>query len=196
MSRLIVTIKKKFVILIGFISWCTFCIKEEKLTTYTYSDTCVCRITKLFKKTKIKITFRTSKMIKHISFNTNWQQIWNHRNIQTYTLILQKSLHRANRTFKLGIKEHIHSFIHQWLYSPLLGSGLFLSSVILFTQTVGLLGRVISLSQGCYIHTGQHKHRINAHTDIHALSGIRTNDPSMWESKDFVPQTTQPLWSA
>jgi hypothetical protein len=58
-------------------------------------------------------------------------------------------------------------FIHQWLYSPLLGPGLF-SFVIFFTQTVGLLGRVISPSQGRYLHTGQHKHRVNAHTDIHA----------------------------
>jgi hypothetical protein len=33
-----------------------------------------------------------------------------------------------------------------------------------FSQTVGLLGRVISPSQGSYLHTGQHKHRINAYT--------------------------------
>jgi hypothetical protein len=33
--------------------------------------------------------------------------------------------------------------------------------------------------KGRYLHTGQHKHRINAHnTDIHALSGIRTHNPS------------------
>jgi hypothetical protein len=77
-----------------------------------------------------------------------------------------------------------HSFIHQWLYSTLLGPGLFFSFVIFFTQTVGLLGRVISPSQGRYLHTGQHKHRINAHTDIHALSGIRTYDPSVRASED------------
>jgi hypothetical protein len=35
---------------------------------------------------------------------------------------------------------------------------------IFFTQTVGLLGRVISPSQGRYLHTGRHKHGINAHT--------------------------------
>jgi hypothetical protein len=62
-------------------------------------------------------------------------------------------------------------FTHQWLYSPLLGPGLF-SFVIIFTQTVRLLGRVTSPSQGRYLHTGQIKHRINAHTDIHTLSGI------------------------
>jgi hypothetical protein len=27
-------------------------------------------------------------------------------------------------------------------------------------------------------------HRINAHTDIHALSGIRTHDPSVWATED------------
>jgi hypothetical protein len=33
-----------------------------------------------------------------------------------------------------------------------------------FSQTVGLLGRVISPSQGRYLNTRQHKHRINAYT--------------------------------
>jgi hypothetical protein len=49
----------------------------------------------------------------------------------------------------------------------------------LFIQTVGLLGRVISSSQGRYLHTGQHKHRINActHQTFHALNGIRNHDP-------------------
>jgi hypothetical protein len=36
-----------------------------------------------------------------------------------------------------------YSFIHQWLYNHLLGPGLFFSFVIFFTQSVGLLGRVI-----------------------------------------------------
>jgi hypothetical protein len=33
-----------------------------------------------------------------------------------------------------------------------------------FSQTVGLLGRVISPSQGRYLNKGQHKHRINVYT--------------------------------
>jgi hypothetical protein len=33
-----------------------------------------------------------------------------------------------------------------------------------FSQTVGLLGWVISSSKGRYLHTGQHKHIINAYT--------------------------------
>jgi hypothetical protein len=78
----------------------------------------------------------------------------------------------------------IHSFIHQWPYSPLLVPGFSFSFVIFFTQTVGLLGRMISPSQGPYLHTGQHKHRINAYTDIHALNGIRTHEPSVRDTED------------
>jgi hypothetical protein len=50
------------------------------------------------------------------------------------------------------------------LCSTLWSIGL-ISQFFLFTlQTVGLLGRVISSSQGLYLITGQHKHRINAYT--------------------------------
>jgi hypothetical protein len=79
---------------------------------------------------------------------------------------------------------HVSVFIHQWLYSSLLGPGLFFSFVIFFTQTVGILGRVISPSQGHYLNTEQHKHRINAHTDIHAWNGIRTHNPSVRAGED------------
>jgi hypothetical protein len=82
------------------------------------------------------------------------------------------------------IHSFIHSFIHKWLYGPLLDPGLFFSFAIIFTQTVGLLGRVISPSQGRYLNTGQHKHRINAYIDMHALSVIRTHDPSVRASED------------
>jgi hypothetical protein len=46
----------------------------------------------------------------------------------------------------------------------------------IYTQSVGFLGIGISQSEGRYLHTGQHKPRINAHTDIHALSGIHTHE--------------------
>jgi hypothetical protein len=51
-------------------------------------------------------------------------------------------------------------FIHQWLYSTLLGPGLLFCFVIFIAQMVGLLGGVINPSQGRYLHT-EHKHRIN-----------------------------------
>jgi hypothetical protein len=54
-----------------------------------------------------------------------------------------------------------------------------------FSQTVGLLGRVISPLQGHYLNTGQHKHNKRIHTpNIHALSGIRTHDPNVRGSED------------
>jgi hypothetical protein len=48
--------------------------------------------------------------------------------------------------------------------TALLGLDRFFSFVIFFTQTVGLLGRGISPSQGRYLDTEQHKHRINEHS--------------------------------
>jgi hypothetical protein len=42
---------------------------------------------------------------------------------------------------------------------------------------------VISPSQGRYLHTGQHKHKINVDTNIGFLSGIRTHDPAFKREK-------------
>jgi hypothetical protein len=42
--------------------------------------------------------------------------------------------------------------------------GLCFCSFTIILQTVGLLGRVISSSQGLYLNAGQHKHRINTYT--------------------------------
>jgi hypothetical protein len=70
-----------------------------------------------------------------------------------------------------------------WLYSPLLDLGCLFSFVI-YTQSVGLLGQGMSPSLGRYLHTEQHKHRINTHTDIHASGGIRTHNPSVLVSED------------
>jgi hypothetical protein len=53
----------------------------------------------------------------------------------------------------------------------------------IFTQTVGLLGRVISQSQGLYLYTGQHKHRINAYTNIHASVGFEPTIPGSERAK-------------
>jgi hypothetical protein len=54
-----------------------------------------------------------------------------------------------------------------------------------FSQTVGLLGRVISPSQGRYLNAGKHKQNKRIHIpNIHALSGIRTHDPSVQASED------------
>jgi hypothetical protein len=51
-----------------------------------------------------------------------------------------------------------------WLYSPC-GTWPLFQFLILY-KSVGLLGRGISPSQGRYLHTEQHKQRINAHTSM------------------------------
>jgi hypothetical protein len=78
-----------------------------------------------------------------------------------------------------------------WLYGPL-DLGRFFSFLI-YTQSVGLLGRGISPSQGRYLHTDQHKHRINA----------KRNPCLEWDSnprpqcssgrRRFMPQTAREL---
>jgi hypothetical protein len=58
----------------------------------------------------------------------------------------------------------------------------------LFRQMVGLLGRVISPSQGLYLHrTTQHR---KTRTNIHALSGIRTHDPRNQPAKTHASDRT------
>jgi hypothetical protein len=58
----------------------------------------------------------------------------------------------------------------------------------LFRHIVGLLGRVISPSQGLYLHrTTQHR---KTRTNIHTLSGIRTHDPSNQPAKNHASDRT------
>jgi hypothetical protein len=53
---------------------------------------------------------------------------------------------------------------------------------------VGLLGRVISPSQGLYLHrTTQHR---KTRTNIHALSGTRTHDPNNQQAKTHASDRT------
>jgi hypothetical protein len=85
-----------------------------------------------------------------INTNLDDQTTTNHdNNANNDEKHLQLNLHEVQ-----GVSVTITSpFIHLWLHSPLMGPGLFSSSVIFFTQTVGLLGRVVSPSQGRYLHT-------------------------------------------
>jgi hypothetical protein len=76
----------------------------------------------------------------------------------TRTITLNQHCRRFNRLYV----QDITSMALQLLGGPRLS----FSFVIFFTQMVGLLERVISPSQGRYLHTGQYKHRINVHTDI------------------------------
>jgi hypothetical protein len=81
--------------------------------------------------------------------------------------------------------EYLHSFIHSSVVlQPMVGPWHFLQFHNFFTLSVVFLRRVNSPSQGCYLHTGQRKYRINAYKGIHALSGIRTHDPRVWADED------------
>jgi hypothetical protein len=83
---------------------------------------------------------------------------------------------------------------HEWFFSVALQSFLDLGRLTyrrfleLFRHMVGFLGRVISLSQGLYLHrTTQHR---KTRTNIHALSGIRTHDPSNQPAKTHASDRT------
>jgi hypothetical protein len=84
-----------------------------------------------------------------------------------------------------------------FLLLPLWCIGL-ISQFLDHSQTVGLLGRVISSSQGLYQNTGQHEHR-KMHTHIkHPCpewdSNPRSRPPS--ERRQCMPQTARLPWPA
>jgi hypothetical protein len=64
---------------------------------------------------------------------------------------------RINCSISVGVTASsvADEILSQWLLQPLQGLNLFFSSVIIFIQTVGLLGKAISPSQGRDLHTGQ-----------------------------------------
>jgi hypothetical protein len=81
------------------------------------------------------------------------------------------------------------TFFFLWLYSPFGPCRLTYRRFLeLFRHMVGLLGRVICPSQGFYLHrTTQHR---KTRTNIHALSGIRTHDPSNQPAKTQASDRT------
>jgi hypothetical protein len=80
--------------------------------------------------------------------------------------------------------------IYLLLYSSLLRLGRFSVSQS-FTESVGFLGRGIRQSQGRYLHTGQHKHRINAHRHPCLERDSNTRFQRSSRRRRFMP-----LWSA
>jgi hypothetical protein len=86
--------------------------------------------------------------------------------------------------------------IHQWLCSPLLGTGLFFSFVIFFYTD----GRTPYTSDQPvarlrYLDTGQNKHRnSHRHPCLEWDSNLRSQCSS--ERRQFIPSTALPLWSA
>jgi hypothetical protein len=106
-------------------------------------------------------------------FRVRWVYVGlvQHRNVVMNSVHADQLPHRHQ---KLGVQKivslreqyhnnggHLHTIL-LWLYSPLLGLGHFFGFLI-YTQSVGLLGRWISSSQGFCLHTEQHKHILNAY---------------------------------
>jgi hypothetical protein len=86
------------------------------------------------------------------------------------------------------ISIYLSTHVYLSIYLSVYGSTAFVNldrffSSSIYTQSVELLRRGISLSQSRYLHTEQHEHR-KMHTDIHASSGIRAHDPSIQAGED------------
>jgi hypothetical protein len=64
-----------------------------------------------------------------------------------------------------------------------------------YTQTVRLSERGISPSQGLYLHTEQHKHKINAHRHLCLELDSKPRSELPKERRHFIPQTARPLSS-
>jgi hypothetical protein len=91
-------------------------------------------------------------------------------------------------------EEKHETFYKQFFFLRIRPIGLFqfriISEIMNHRHMVGLPGRVISSSQGLYLHmTTQHR---NTRTNFHALSGIRTCDP-VYERSRPAPQIARPL---
>jgi hypothetical protein len=87
------------------------------------------------------------------------------RNSQGDNTVLKHPVAFVDNAIRTNTHIHVLYFFFHWLYSPL-GPWTLISffSFMIVLRTVGLLGRVISSSQGLYLNTGQHKHRINTYT--------------------------------
>jgi hypothetical protein len=69
-------------------------------------------------------------------------------------------------------------------------------SFLIYTESIGLLGRGISPSQGRYLHTEQHKHKIIAHR--RPFHECDSNPRSQFSSgrRQFMSHIVRPLLSA
>jgi hypothetical protein len=99
-----------------------------------------------------------------IYFNCKWaftRRQWYYNKTQPHPSVCMFT-RNPTRPDLLNFSVFMHVCLSMAL-QPFVGRSRLLQFGNLFTQTVGLLGRVISPSKGPYLHTGQHKHRINAH---------------------------------
>jgi hypothetical protein len=70
-----------------------------------------------------------------------------------------------------------------WSSLPYWSTGL-ITQFLIFSQAVGLRGRVTSSSQGLYLNRGQHKQKNADTVNIHAQGGIRTRNQGLRAIED------------
>jgi hypothetical protein len=107
--------------------------------------------------------------------------------------IILSVLWRKWRSFENRYHHHHH---HQWLYSPLLGPGLFLSFVIFFTdgRTPWTRDRLVARP----LPTHRTTQTLNKRTHRHPYFKWDSNPRSQLSSdrRQFMPHTARSLWSA
>jgi hypothetical protein len=105
----------------------------------------------------------------NVKVESHWRIRWNHRvncKMDNYLYCKENSLSNFEITDKTNRAINTDQTIFFWsvTLTSIRVSRFFFHSFLNISQTVGLLGRVISPSQRRYPNTGQHKHRINTYT--------------------------------
>jgi hypothetical protein len=120
----------------------------------------------------------TNEVTFHLIFKwyniTILSNLWRNRNLKKTAEFLNGRMYTYHySTYNLNTLSLSFLLLPLWsLGHP--WNALFHFSFLILIQTVELLGWGMSPSQGHYLY----KHTIN--TNIHALSGIRTHDPTVW----------------
>jgi hypothetical protein len=123
--------------------------------------------------TSLLLPLRFTIKIRNIIISpSNWQSIW-----KSVSLFLCDILQRSFCYVLCYINNNNNN--NQWALQSMMNLGLCFTVFQPYTQSVGLVG-CGSARRKAISYTGQHKQRIN----IHALSGIRTHDSSVWADED------------
>jgi hypothetical protein len=112
------------------------------------------------------------------------QNSLSHRLGHMFRAIMERCLLSSDSVTGIGIRPiylSIYLSIYLWLYNPLLDLGRFLSFLILYTvgRTPWMGDQAVARPLPAHRTT-----QIQNNTDIRALSGIRTHDPSVRASED------------
>jgi hypothetical protein len=124
-------------------------------------------------------------LLRYRTYDT-FKQIYIKKGFVFYFILLIIYFNRkwspSGKVYKL--LKNLYLFIR--LYSLLLDLGRFFIFLIP-TQSAGLLGGGISPSQGLYLHTEQHKHKINARRYPCVEWDSNPRSPSLSERRQFMP---------